>query len=453
MTRHRYSILTFALALSVSTFTQAKVSEEVASRLGRDLTPLGAQMTGNADGSIPAWTGGITEPPAGYEKGMWHIDPFAGETPLFTIDAKNASQYAAHLTEGQQALFRTYPDSYKMIVYPSHRSASYPQYVYDALKRNALNAEVMPRGTGVRNAVITSPFPIPQSGIEALWNHTLRYRGEQVKFRSAFASPNRNGSYTPVLTEYEYFFTYSQPDATPESINNIIFMLRTRVLSPPKLAGTMTLVHETLDQVRSPRKAWRYETGQRRLRRSPQLAYETDLPNSESQRSVDQLDMYNGAPDQYEWTLKGKREIYIPYNAYRLHSDNTTIQEIVRPQHINQDLARYELHRVWVVEGVLREGLSHIYSKRRMYLDEDSWQIVLSEEFDNDGKLWRVSEAHLINYYEVPVPWTTLDLTYDLKNGRYFVDGLDNDQQPRDFAPELSPRDFSTSAVRRAARR
>ncbi|RMF14628.1 MAG: DUF1329 domain-containing protein, partial [Gammaproteobacteria bacterium] len=312
MTRPIVSSFILASTLAFVPIAQAKVSEEVANRLGRDLTPVGAQVTGNADGSIPAWTGGITQPPEGYEPGSWHVDPFAGETPLFTITAKTAKQYESRLSEGQKALFRTYPDSYKMVVYPSHRSAAYPQYVYDALKRNAVKAEVLPRGTGVKNAIITSPFPIPQEGIEVLWNHTLRYRGEQVKFRSAFASPNRNGSFTPVLTEYEYYFNYSQPDATPEDINNIIFMLRTRVLAPSKLAGTLTLVHETLDQVRSPRKAWRYQAGERRLRRSPQLAYETDLPNSESQRTVDQLDMYNGAPDQYEWTLLGKREVYIP---------------------------------------------------------------------------------------------------------------------------------------------
>ncbi|MDX5299095.1 MAG: DUF1329 domain-containing protein, partial [Gammaproteobacteria bacterium] len=210
---------------------------------------------------------------------------------------------------------------------------------------------------------------------------------------------------------------------------------------------------ETLDQIRSPRQAWRYESGERRLRRTPNLAYETDLPNSESQRSVDQKDLYNGAPNQYDWTLQGKRELYVPYNAYRLHSKDRQYGDIVKANHINQDHTRYELHRMWVVEGNLRTGMPHIYKKRRFYVDEDSWHILLTEEFDTKDQLWRVSEAHPIVYYSVPALWTTLETTYDLRNKRYFVDGLDNQEPPYNFSPNFNASDFTTSSARREARR
>lgn len=430
----------------------AKATADEIARLDRDLTPTGAERIGNAEGTIPAWDGGIMQPPEGYTLGQPHIDPFAGDGVAFTITQDNAAQYQNRLTEGQLALLKTYP-SYFLKVYPTRRSASYPKAVYDALKYNAANAELQERGTGVRNARMTSPFPIPTNGVEAIWNHILRYRGQESAFRSSFAAVGKDGSFNPVTTDYNYLFVYATPDVDLSRIENKIFFLKTEVVAPSKLAGSMNLVHETLDQVRSPRQAWRYEAGTRRLRRVPNLSYDSEVPNSSGTRTVDQVDMYNGAPDQYDWELLGKREIYIPYNAYKLHQAGLTDAEIIRPRHINQDLARYELHRVWVVEGKLRVGLNHLYHTRRMYFDEDSWQIVLTEEFDDQGKLWRVSEAHLVNYYEVPVPWTTLEATYDLKSGGYLVDGLDGQEAPRNFFPKFDEKDFSTSAVRREAKR
>ncbi len=436
-----------------SALLQAKVSEQEAARLDKDLTPVGAVRLGNSAGTIPAWTGGLTTPPKGYNEGDHHIDPYASEQPSFKIDKTNVDKFKDNLTPGQIALINQYAPGYFLNVYPTHRSAAYPEHIYQKLKDNAVKAQLLELGNGVSNTIATSPFPIPANGLEVLWNHILRYRGEQVEFRSAFVTPTPDGSYTPVLTEYNYFFAYSEPGAQLSDIDNKIFYLQTNVISPTKLAGTLNLVHETLDQVRSPRKAWRYQAGERRLRRAPSLEYGTDFPNSSSLKTVDQTDMYNGAPNQYEWTLTGKKEIYIPYNSYKLENPDLKIENIIQPKHINQDLGRYELHRVWVVEGVLRDGIKHPYHFRRMYFDEDSWQIVLTEEYDEDKKLWRVSEAHSITYYEKPLLWSGLEVTYDLKSRRYFADGLNNEEKPYNFNPGFDAKDFSTSAARRAAKR
>ena len=68
----------------------AAVSPEEAARLGGpELTPIGAERPGNADGTIPAWTGGITEIPEGYSPGQRHRDPFPEDEVLFTITAAN----------------------------------------------------------------------------------------------------------------------------------------------------------------------------------------------------------------------------------------------------------------------------------------------------------------------------------------------------------------------------
>ncbi|MDX1757590.1 MAG: DUF1329 domain-containing protein [Marinobacter sp.] len=431
----------------------AKVSEAEAARLGSELTPVGAERAGNAAGTIPAWTGGLSQPPANWSPGQRETDPFAGDQPLFTITQDNYEQYRDRLTNGHVAMLETYGPDYFLPVYQTRRTAAFPEHVYDKLRQNALTAELLENGNGVRDTIMTSPFPIPRNGLEVIWNHILRYRGEQLAFRSASATPAVNGAFNPILTQYDYFFAYAKPGAELADIDNKIFYLKTETISPANLAGSITLVHETLDQVRSPRLAWRYQAGSRRLRRSPNLAYETDLPNSSSLRSVDQKDMYNGAPNQYDWHLKGKREIFVPYNAYQLHSNEHSSEEIIQPGHINQSLTRYELHRVWVVEATLRTGISHIYSRRIFYVDEDSWQILASEEYDNDGQLWRVSEAHNISYYSEPVFWTTLEMTYDLKARRYYIDGLDEGQAPYDFDPGFRSSEFTASAARRAARR
>lgn len=442
-----------AVALLWGVQALAKVSESEAARLGSDLTPVGAERAGNVAGTIPAWTGGVSQPPAGWTEGEREINPFPEDRPLFTITRDNYQQYRDNLTDGHVAMMETYGTDYFLPVYQTRRTAAFPEHVYKKFRENALTAELLDNGNGVRDTIMTSPFPIPQNGLEVVWNHILRYRGEQLSFRSAAATPAVNGAFNPVLTQYDYFFAYAEPNIQLADIDNKIFYLKTETISPATLAGSITLVHETLDQVRSPRLAWRYEAGSRRLRRSPNLAYETDLPNSSSLRSVDQKDMYNGAPNQYDWHLKGKREIYVPYNAYELHSNAHTSEDIIQPGHIDQALTRYELHRVWVVEATLRTGISHIYSRRVFYVDEDSWQILASEEYDENGNLWRVSEAHNISYYSEPLFWTTMEMTYDLKSRRYYIDGLDEGQVPYDFDPGFRSNQFTASAARRAARR
>ena len=442
-----------ALCVGFSGLVQAKVPASEAERLGKDLTPVGAVRAGNPSGVIPPWTGGQSTPPADWQRGDIEVSPFPDDEPLFVIHRSNLDLYRDKLTDGHIKMLEQYAPDFVMPIYKTRRSAAYPERVYEKSRENALTAELVPNGNGVTNAIMTSPFPIPQNGLEVVWNHILRYRGEEISFRSSSATPQINGSFNQVVNEYDYFIAYSREGANLADIDNKIFYLKTNTIAPSNLAGTITLVHETLDQVRSPRLAWRYDTGSRRLRRSPNLAYETDLPNSSSLRAVDQKDMYNGAPNQYDWELKGRREIYVPYNAYKMHASGVRPENIIRPRHVNQDLTRYELHRVWVVEAKRRIGISHIYDRRVFYVDEDSWQVLVTEEYDKDGNLWRVSEAHNISFYSEPVFWTTMEMTYDLKAERYYIDGLDDGFPAYDFNPGFRGDQFSASAARRDAQR
>jgi hypothetical protein len=438
----RLPTLALALLLGSAVTALAAVSADQAARLDKDLTPLGAERAGNAAGTIPAWTGGITQPPAGYTAGMHHPDPYADDKPLYEITAANLSQYHDQLTAGAIALLQAYPD-YKLPVFPSRRGASAPARVYEGTKANATRASLVRDGAGVEGAIGGIPFPLPQNGQEVMWNHLLRFRGVSAERWVAQAAPTRGGSYTLVQLDEEFLFNYYLEGMTPESLGNTIFYFRQEVKAPPRLAGYILLVQETIDQLKEPRHAWTYNTGQRRVRRAPNIAYDAPGTASDGLRTSDQLDLFNGALDRYTWELVGKREMIVPYNSYKLHSDKVKYADILKPLHINQDLTRYELHRVWVVEARLKPGTSHIYPRRTFYVDEDSWQVLAVDQYDSRGQLWRVSEAHCINYYEVPVFWSTLEVHTDLLAGRYLAFGLANEGRTYDFGIKRTVADYN----------
>ncbi len=433
--------------VSAARIASASVSAADANRLGNDLTPLGAEKAGNADGSIPAWTGGITAPPANYTKGAHHPDPFKDDQVLFTITAANADKYADKLTAGSMALLKAYPD-YSMPVYATHRSFSNPTRIYDATKKSATSASLTGDGNGITGAIVGAPFPIPQNGLEVIWNHLTRYRGIAAARHVSQAAPQRNGSYTLVDFEDEFLFNYVREGIEEKDLDNVLIFYKQAVVAPARLAGSILVVHETLDQVKEARRAWVYNTGQRRVRRAPNVAYDNPGTASDGMRTSDQFDMFNGAPDRYEWKLTGKKEIYVPYNSYKLHSDALKNSDILKPLHINQEYTRYELHRVWVVEATLKPGINHVYPRRTFYVDEDSWQILAVDQYDGRGQLWRVSEAHCINYYDAQVFWSTLEVHTDLIAGRYIAFGLDNEKPMYDFDLKRTPQDYTPSTLR-----
>lgn len=440
--------------LLASSSVFAAISATEAERLGKDLTPLGAEKAGNDAGTIPAWDGGITEAPAGFKSGGHHPDPYADDKILFTISRDNMSEYADKLTEGEKAMLKQYGDTYKLNVYPTHRSAAYPQRIYDATKKIATTAELVQGGNGVTGAVVGIPFPIPENGLEVIWNHILRFRGTAARRMIGQAPVTRSGAYTMVMLEDEYYSPYHLPGATEAGLDNVIIKFRQRIISPARLVGQILLVHETLNQAKEHRKAWIYNPGQRRVRRAPNVAFDTPGTASDGLRTSDQLDMFNGSPERYNWKLVGKKEMYVPYNSYKLHSDKLTYDQILQPLHLNPDYLRYELHRVWVVDATLKEGTRHIYKRRTFYVDEDSWQILAVDQYDNRDQLWRVSEGHGINYYDVPTYWTTVEVHYDLQEGRYLAFGLNNEESyTYDFNVDLSEQDFTLGALRRAGRR
>ncbi len=436
--------------LLVGRVSAGKVPPEEAARLGADLTPVGAVQAGNAAGTIPAWTGGYTEVPEGYEPGDRLADPFSDDPVLFTITAANVEEHAKHLSEGQRALLRAHPDTWRMNVYRSRRTAAFPPWVYEAVKENATSAEVVLAGKGsVEGSRVGPAFPIPSSGVEAVWNHDLRWRGVRVTRTQGLAAVTRNGSFKRVVALDDRAFPYAAQSRTAfeDVAPNILIALRQKIVAPALISGTGTLAIEPLAQTRDPRKVWRYLPHLRRALRAPWASYDSPTDLGEGLQTIDDINLFNGPPDRFDWKLLGKREMYVPYNAYRLDSDEVSPDDILETHHLAPELARYELHRVWVVEGTLKPGTSHVYSRRVFHIDEDSWTILVADNYDLEGQLWRTLESHPVVYPSVPVFRETIDVYNDLRQHRYLVTGIDNDYRAPRFRYEADPKEFSPNAL------
>lgn len=430
--------------LSLSAGALAKVSAEEAAALGKTLTPLGAETAGNAAGTIPAWTGGL--PKKDMPRGS---NPFADDKPLYTITAQNVSKYDDILTEGYKALFKTYPD-YKMIVYPTRRSASYPQWFYDATKKNATSVELTDNGYGFCCAAQGYPFPIPKNGTEVMWNHIMRYntRGFRGHVDSAATAPD--GSFVVQRDYVELAFMYNNPEATVKSLDGMNLYALQKTIAPPNLAGEAHLLHVPIDRIANQTGVWVYNNTVGRPRRIGEVGY--DNPLYDGLMTHDQLDMFNGPLDRYTIKLLGKKEMLIPYNSYKLYDPKLKYKQIVTKGHINQDLARYELHRVWVIEANVKPGFAHRYKKRVFYLDEDSWIVHAEDIYDERDQFWRTAESHSIAFANVPVVVNGVQVHYDLQSRRYVIVDLTNEEKKLiEYDWHAEPSQFTPATLKRFA--
>lgn len=436
------------LISAVSVPALAALDGREIARLGADLTPVGAEQAASADGKIPAWTGGLTSAPAAYNPAQDYVDPYVSEKPLYTITAANMAQYKTELTPGYQALLQKYP-TFKMEVYPSHRTAALPKSEYDEIRKEAATVSLAGNGNGMLDYQRTSvPFPIPKSGLEAIYNHVVRYRAGGYHYFPTEMVVQANGKFTPVRRDVTVAMAAAMGNPEP----NRLYYYLGKVTSPESVAGSQNLVHEPIDQTSEARLAWTYNPGQRRVLRAPEISYDSPVATSEGLRTNDMIDMFNGAPDRYDWKLLGKQEMLVPYNTYKLAAHTLKYADIIQPDHLNQDLIRYEPHRVWVVEATLKPGQRHIYGKRVFYIDEDSWGILAADLYDGRGELWRVQEAHSLQRYDVLSAIHISDVSYDLQARRYIVSGLENEEKRAQFGIQANLKDFSTSALRRSGR-
>lgn len=441
-------------ALAFSGASGAASDADIA-RLGKDLTPVGAEKAGNKDGSIPAWTGGAMSAPAGWKVGQKRIDPFAADKPLFSIDASNVEQYKDRLSEGQVALLRTLK-GYRMDVYPTRRSCGFPDFVYERSKINARDAKLSSNGWGLEKAIGAAVlFPLPANGAQAMWNHKLRFVGEGriEHYATIFSAPN--SSFTPLVQDQWVTIPFQNQNNTGVAeVKGVEMKLLNAVVSPAARAGEMILAHWFMNE---PTDAWLYFPGQRRVRRAPTFAYDNPVPGYENLETVDAYPMYAGAMDRCDWKLVGKQEMYIPYNSFKLIDKSRKYKDIYGPEYVNRDLVRYERHRVWKVEATLKEGMRHIIPRRVFFLDEDNWGVMAVDNYDAQGKIWRVQESSVFPAPEIPACVSQENVSYDLAVGRYIAENATQEQEETDWLAgregRIDPRKFNPDELRRAGDR
>jgi hypothetical protein len=448
--------LLVSFVLSAASSATAKVSPEEAAKLKQELTPFGAERAGNADGTIPAWEGGVSALPSlpAHAPGEFYADPFADDKVLFSITSKNLAQYADKLTVGQQAMFNKYPETYRIDVYPTRRSHAAPQWIDDEVFKNATRVSITDDGYGVVGGYGAIPYPIPKRAEEVVHNHQLRYQGGiriGVKSGGVVLSSGTysEGGGARVFEKYSYAIkggseaTYKGGKMWASAWNR----------SPARRKGELLLVKDPIDQSADQRRAWQYFPGQRRVRRAPTVAYDTPDPGRGGASFYDETFLFNGALDRFDWKIIGKKELYIPYNNYKL--ELVPRKELATAHHINPDFLRWELHRVWEVEATLKEGKRHAYGKRFMYFDEDSWTLELVDNYDVRGNLWKTLLGSTLNFYDVPCTSQRLMVFYNLLKEDYAIDNMNNgyDKFIAIDNKELSDDFFTPENLRRQGRR
>ena len=454
------SVALLSLAVAVKLVSQgalAKVSEEEAARLGNELTCTGAERAANADGSIPAFTGKYLGEVPGWDhvkhSGGKPVDPYPNEKPILVITAQNVEEHAKHLTEGQKAMFRKYPDTFRMDIYPGHRDYRYPDYVCERAKWNALNAEVVNDGMGVEG-IGQVMFPIPKNGYELLWNHQLPARAWTEDAVRDLASVMPDGNIGWGRTHMKGLSPANHPTETPYTKTGVQAYSYNYTMLPTRDRGTAIAAHEPYNFTTSTRTAWSYNPGTRRVRQSPGYGYDQPMAGSNGTMIVDEDRLFNGGPERFEWKMLGKREIYIPANAYKINSADTKYADLLTPHHPNPDFQRYELRRVWVLEATLKEGYRHVYGKRVMFIDEVTWHGVLADHYDTRGQLWKYASTSYYYHPDMSAWQSGAAFYHDLSTGQYLAYALTNESHKGPILNEgkFTPNMYTPDALRAAGR-
>ena len=398
-----------------------------AKSLGTTLTEFGAERAGSADGSIPAYAGGLTEAAPGYKVGSTvYPDPFANEKPILTIDSKNMAEHEANLSAGQIAMFKKYPD-YRMEIYPTHRTAPYPAWVLKNTLANATKAHLVGtiEGDGVTGAYGGVPFPAPKNGYEVMWNFYLHWMsaGRVVRNESYLVEPDGGRTLLGTFTG-TYGNRYYDPDAT--SVPDLYYLKQLEIgNAPSSQVGYNLILSYSLNYGEADILNWLYTPGQRRVRTAPEFTYDTPAANFDGALTYDEVGMFSGRMDRFDFKLIGRKEIYVPYNVYKPFMPTTPEESFLTGKFPNSSMVRFEKHRVWVVEATLKAGQRHIMSRRTFYVDEDSWIVNEVDEYDHAGQLYRIGVNYPSVIYDPTAPYLT-DARYsfvDLTKGSYFFGG------------------------------
>lgn len=389
----KYIILAGALlAFGLTGLAQAKVPADKAAQLGgAKYTCVGAVKAGT-DSGVAEYTGKWFKQWPGLKKDHGYVPgPYADEKPLFTITAANMAKYADKLTAGEEALFKKYPDEFKMNIYPSHRDFRPAKWRCEAAEYNATHSVVTDNGLAITGISGAPPFPFPQSGIQAIWNviNPIRPWTEEVTYD--IADVYNNGSTSWGRVHFKSMNPGNNPDRDPlphytDKISAYFFQ---QYILPARNKGQVAVGFQPNGFANSATQAWQYQPGIRRVRKAPEVGFDYPIPPA-GMRTTDSDYVFNGSPERYNWKLIGKKPMYVPYNNFKVNDPSLSYDQLLGAHTINPKYVRYELHRVWIIEGTLKPGMRHINHRRVVYADEDTWLALTGDNYDAHGNLWRV---------------------------------------------------------------
>ncbi|MFZ6047071.1 DUF1329 domain-containing protein [Pseudomonas sp. CR3202] len=415
--------LMVALAVSAA-ICSAQAAERDASRLGTTLTPLGGEVAASADGTIPAWA------PPGPQDNGWSYGQVRGQhwkfkddKPLYSIDANNVAQYASKLSPGQLELFKKIP-GYRMDVYPTRRSCAAPDFVAENTKKNVGFASLDGDGLALQEAHVPGvPFPMPTTGAEVMWNMKMRYRGvgfDMSKTVSGLSPRKGGGDWLRTSTDWFIYTPWGEKgSALFSSFDRLESSTYFAYQEPAALAGQSGVITTKAGEQAT---TFYYFPGQRRVRRMPSYSYDAPQIGLDNQYTIDESNVFFGPMDRFDWKLVGKQELLVPYNAFGAYDASAKIEDVAKPDSMAPEYRRYELHRVWVVEANVRQGMRHQAPKRLFYIDEDSWNGLMAVDYDKQGQIWKVREGYTIPVYETGTCDMEAQAQYNLVDGRYLYD-------------------------------
>lgn len=416
-----------AFVLALANYASAALTPEELSQLdGPKLTVFGAEKAGNADGSIPAFNGGERIPvPSGFDraKQVFPLPDFIkNEKPIFSINKANVAQYADKLTETTKALINKYPD-FRVDVYKSHRTMYIPSKVVEGTKKVAAVAKLENDGKTLNTGgqIGGIPFPLPKNGLEAVWNHVVGWAPVAEHWQHYMGWVVASNGRKIMTTDGESFVNYPYWGA-PAPRKDILWRLLDTVQGPANRNGEKLVWMNIMDKTQ-PDPAWQYLPGQRRVKMAPEVSHDGPNTTVAGAMTYDDNRLFTGSPERFDWKIIGKKEMIVPYNNFKI-SEYPDPDKTMMDHFVNPDWYRFELHRVYVVEGTLKSNMRHVYGKRTLYIDEDSWLAMAADMYDRTGKLYRgmFSCSHYLPDSEAPgATWNFFG--YDFATGVYYVDG------------------------------
>ena len=349
------------------------------------------------------------------------------------------AQYQGKLAAGAIALLQRYTD-FRMDVFATHRTAIAPQYVYDYIYKNATNAQLSADGNSVTGAYGGIPFPMPKNGHEVIWNHELAWQASSVYYVTAAHLIASNGEVvfeSQVRAWQQFPYYIENGESSFNGFYNEAFIV---AVAPPYQAGTNILNIQPLNPEITPVEAWEYLVGERRVRRAPELQYDTPNSITGGTSNWDEAFIFSGKLDRYDFNYVGIKEMIVPYNCNKFNV--AAVSDQFMPHFISPDVTRWELHRVRVVEMTLKAGARNVDARRIIYCDEDTGGALMGDVYDASGSLWKFQHTMPSIYPNVPALVASQNFNvYDLHAGEYSsANHYDNQCSPQwKPIPELPP--------------